>query len=74
MVVTKKTNLKKTEAKMMNVVSTFVKLKSVMMRQGLKAAKAPCPHCKTGFIHGRIAGPKNHFRMWCDHCTVRGIE
>lgn len=43
-----------------------MKLKKVMISQKLTSAKAPCPKCGTGMLHGRLAGRKNHLRMWCD--------
>lgn len=42
------------------------KLKTVMKRRGLRRAKAHCPICGTGFLHGVLAGPKQHLHMQCD--------
>lgn len=56
------------------ILETHVKMKKVMLKKGVRAAKAPCPHCKKGFLHGRLAGRKDHLHMWCDNCTVRSHE
>lgn len=40
------------------------KLKQVMLRKGITAARAPCPECG-GELQGRLAGPKKHMRFWC---------
>lgn len=40
------------------VLETATKLKKVMQNKNLKLAKAKCPHCKNGFIHGRMYPPK----------------
>lgn len=40
------------------VLDAAVKLKEVMIKQGLTSAKAKCPMCETGHLHGRlITGP-----------------
>ena len=56
------------------VLETATKLKKVMQNKNLKSAKAKCPHCKKGFIHGRIHPPKNHLWMKCDSCSVMMME
>lgn len=40
------------------------KMKQVMLRKNLRAARAKCPECG-GELQGRLAGPKNHMRFWC---------
>lgn len=56
------------------VLETGMKLKTVMKKKNLKAAKAKCPHCDKGFIHGRLAGPKEHLHMYCDRCSISFME
>lgn len=46
------------------------KLKTVMLKRGLKAARARCPECG-GTLNGRLAGPRNHMRFWCDGTCKR---
>ena len=41
------------------------RLKAVMLKRGLRAARAACPECG-GTLHGALAGPRNHMRFWCD--------
>lgn len=53
-------------AHMGRVLAAGVKLKKVMLDKGITSAKAKCPMCDAGFLHGRLAGRKNHMRMWCD--------
>lgn len=47
-----------------------VKLKTVMLKKGLRRAKAKCPECD-GFVNGALAGPRNHMRFWCDGTCKR---
>lgn len=56
------------------VLAAGVKLKAVMMNRGLTSAKAKCPMCADGHLHGRLAGRKNHMRMWCDGCDAQMME
>jgi len=56
------------------VLDAAVRLKAVMLKRGLTAAKAKCPLCETGHLHGRLVGRKNHMRMWCDECTAQMME
>jgi hypothetical protein len=56
------------------VIITASKFKTVMLKRNLKIAKAVCPHCNGGFLHGRIQGNKNHFHMACDKCDIRFME
>lgn len=58
------------------VLDAGTKLKAVMLKKGLTSAKAPCPICKVGHLHGRLAGRKNHMRMWCDGpgCNAQLME
>jgi hypothetical protein len=53
-------------AHMGRVLAAGVKLKKVMLDKGIASAKAKCPMCAGGYLHGRLAGRKNHMRMWCD--------
>lgn len=43
-----------------------VKMKKVMLRKGLTAARAKCVDCGNETMQARLAGRKNHIRMWCD--------
>jgi hypothetical protein len=58
------------------VIETGTKMKKVMQKKKLKFAKAACPHCKNGMLHGMLAGRKEHLHMYCDNsdCGVRFIE
>ena len=47
-----------------STIRDSVKLKTVMLKKGLRAARAPCPECG-GELQGRLAGTKNHMRFWC---------
>jgi len=56
------------------VLVTATKLKKVMQNRNIKSAKAKCPHCAKGFLHGRLNGPKEHLWMKCDDCSVFMME
>lgn len=56
------------------VLETATKFKKVMQNKNIKLAKTPCPHCKNGFLHGRLNPPKNHLWMKCDNCSVMMME
>lgn len=56
------------------IIETGMKLKAVMKKKNLTAAKAKCPHCDKGFIHGRLNGPKQHLWMKCDKCNLYMME
>lgn len=56
------------------ILETAMKLKAVMKKRGLTRARAKCPHCEAGFLHGRIAGRKGHLHMACDGCNARMME
>ncbi len=56
------------------VLDAAVSLKKVMLARGLQAARAKCPLCATGFLHGRIESRKKHMRMWCDGCSAQMME
>lgn len=49
-------------------------MKANMKKKGLKVAKAKCPYCEDGYWYARLVGPKQHFHMGCDKCTVRMME
>jgi len=53
-------------------IHTAMKLKEVMVRKGIRSAKAKCPKCGNETMQGRLAGPRNHIRFWCDTegCTL----
>lgn len=42
-----------------------MKLKKVMLKRGITRAKAKCEACE-GYLHGALAGKKNHLHMRCD--------
>lgn len=54
---------------------TAMKLKKVMLKRGLTAARAVCPSCGA-MLQGRLVGPRNHLRMWCEGagCTTTAME
>jgi hypothetical protein len=65
------------------VLEAGVKLKKVMTGKGLTSAKAKCPLCEAGHLHGRLitgraAGRHRSsggaFRMWCDGCPAQMME
>jgi hypothetical protein len=56
------------------ILETGMKLKKVMLDKRITAAKAKCPFCDAGFLHGRLAGRKNHLHMSCDGCDVAMME
>jgi hypothetical protein len=56
------------------ILTAGMKLKKVMLRRAITAARAKCPFCEAGFLHGRLAGPKKHLHMACDGCEVRMME
>ena len=47
------------------VLEMGAKLKKVMLKRGLTCAKAKCELCE-GYLHGALAGRKNHLHMSCD--------
>lgn len=49
-----------------------MKMKLVMGRRKIKAAKAKCPECE-GVLYGRLVGPKLHMRFWCDGTCKRQL-
>lgn len=53
-----------------------LKLKQVMLRRGLTAARCKCPMCKNETMQGRLAGRKNHIRAWCETpgCNYQMME
>lgn len=60
--------------RIMLIMETGMKLKKVMQKRGITAARAVCPICEGGFIHGRLAGRKQHLHMQCDSCDVYMME
>jgi hypothetical protein len=56
------------------IIETAMKLKAVMKKRGLARARAKCPYCEKGFLHGQLAGSKGHLHMACDGCDVRMME
>jgi hypothetical protein len=51
-------------------VDDAVKMKAKMLARSVVAAKVKCSRCD-GMLHGRISGPRRHFRMWCDGTCKR---
>lgn len=60
--------------KAFKILETSCKLKAQMKKRGLIRARAKCPFCETGFLHGQLAGRKAHLHMACDGCDVRSME
>lgn len=59
------------------VVETSIKLKRVMLKRGLKRARANCPRCGVaGALRGALVGSRNHMRMWCETpgCSMELME
>ncbi|MBR0693602.1 hypothetical protein [Bradyrhizobium lablabi] len=56
------------------VIETAAKLKKIMLEKGITAAKAKCPFCDAGFVHGRLVGRKSHMHMHCDDCDISMME
>lgn len=52
------------------------KMKKVMLAKSLTKARAKCVDCDNETMQARIAGPRNHIRMWCDTpgCEMRMME
>lgn len=57
------------------VLPTAAKLKAKMIAKGIAWAKTPCPECG-GWLHGRIAGKRQHLHMACENaeCFMRIME
>ncbi len=57
------------------VFPVAMKLKKVMLAKNISWAKTKCPEC-SGWLHGRIAGPRNHLHMACESpsCIMRMME
>jgi hypothetical protein len=61
-------------ARSRKIMKAALKLKSQMKARKLTRARAKCPFCETGFLHGRLAGRKEHLHMACDACDVMMME
>ena len=57
-------------ASVRTTIRDAMKLKAVMLRRGLRQARAKCPECG-GELHGSLAGKRNHMRFWCDGTCKR---
>lgn len=58
----------------LGTLADAAKMKKQMLKAGVKAARVKCTRCE-GTLHGRLAGHKNHIRMWCDgYCKRRVME
>ena len=52
----------------------MLKLKTVMLKKDLTAAKARCPECG-GWLQGRLVGRRQHMRLWCEgSCKRSALE
>lgn len=56
-------------AKAMDVLTTAMKLKKVMLKRGKTVAACKCPWCKNDTFTGRLCGPRNHMHA---RCTFEG--
>ena len=54
-------------------LNRVMKLKAVMVKRGLKAARAKCL-CDGGEIRAALAPGNNHIRASCDKCGQRVME
>lgn len=61
-------------AKFGKIIEAGLKLKKVMRQRAIRRARAKCPFCEAGFLHGVLAGRKDHLHMACDGCDVRMME
>lgn len=48
------------------------KLKKVMLKRGLRRARAKCPECE-GMLHAVLAGKRNHIHFNCDGPCNRSL-
>ncbi|HEX9429613.1 MAG TPA: hypothetical protein VF944_04480 [Candidatus Bathyarchaeia archaeon] len=48
------------------VLDLAFKLKKVMLKRGLRRAKAPCPDCEGKFLNGTLNGSRDHMHFVCD--------
>lgn len=56
------------------VISLFVRTKTVMLKEGLTSFQTECPRCGH-ILHAAIAGRKKHLRMACEgHCGMSILE
>jgi hypothetical protein len=56
------------------IVEAGAKFKKALLSRNLTRGRAKCPMCDTGFLHGRIVGPRFHLRFRCDSCDVFMME
>lgn len=55
------------------ILGTAMKFKKALQKRSLTHGKAKCPYCD-GYLHGQLAGPKQHLHMHCDGCDVWMME
>jgi hypothetical protein len=51
---------------MKKVLDLAMKLKKVMLKKGLRRAKAPCPDCPGKYLNGTLNGKRDHMHFCCD--------
>ncbi len=49
-----------------HVMELASKLKKVMLKRGLRRARAPCPDCPGKFLNGTLNGKRDHMHFVCD--------
>ncbi|KEA07171.1 hypothetical protein [Rhizobium rhizogenes] len=49
----------------LSTITDGMKMKDQMVKKGVTSARVKCPKCD-GMLHARLAGRKNHIRLWCD--------
>lgn len=48
------------------VMNLAIKMKKVMLKKGLRRARAVCPDCPDKYLNGTLNGSKDHLHMVCD--------
>jgi predicted RNA-binding Zn-ribbon protein involved in translation (DUF1610 family) len=61
-------------ARVGEVLTTMMRIKSFMLREGQTEHQTECPRCGE-ILRARLAGGKKHIRMACDgDCGMSGLE
>lgn len=56
------------------VLTTGLKLKTIMAKKGIRRCRCVCPRCGK-MIWAAVAGPKNYLRMACEgQCGMNMME
>ena len=68
------TNKAEFRKNMFRVLDLAMKLKKVMLKRGLRRAKANCPDCPGKFLNGTLNGPRDHIHFVCDCRKLSTME